>query len=140
MDTLQHFLEAGCRPEELFFITGADAILEILTWRRHEEAIRYDAALPCCERRQPRDRPPPLQRLCPDALVLNYTNPMSILTLAALQGTTMRTVGLCHSIQDNRMSRFVQAKGAAGGFASVYNQTGLYDKYLTEQAIQRLGT
>ena len=39
------------------------------------------------------------ERLCPDALVLNYTNPMSILTLAALQGTSMHTVGLCHSVQ-----------------------------------------
>ncbi len=39
------------------------------------------------------------EQLCPRALVLNYTNPMSILTLAALVGTTMRTVGLCHSVQ-----------------------------------------
>jgi len=39
------------------------------------------------------------ERLCPDAWVLNYTNPMSILTMAALQGTRMRTVGLCHSVQ-----------------------------------------
>lgn len=39
------------------------------------------------------------EALCPDAWVLNYTNPMSILTLAALQGTSMRTVGLCHSVQ-----------------------------------------
>jgi alpha-galactosidase len=39
------------------------------------------------------------EELCPDAWVLNYTNPMSILTLAALTGTTMRTVGLCHSVQ-----------------------------------------
>jgi alpha-galactosidase len=39
------------------------------------------------------------ERLCPQALVLNYTNPMSILTLVALTGTTMRTVGLCHSVQ-----------------------------------------
>jgi len=39
------------------------------------------------------------ERLCPAALVLNYTNPMSILTLAALTGTAMRTVGLCHSVQ-----------------------------------------
>ncbi|HXT37669.1 MAG TPA: alpha-glucosidase/alpha-galactosidase, partial [Chloroflexota bacterium] len=38
-------------------------------------------------------------RLCPGAWVLNFTNPMSILTLAALQGTRMRTVGLCHSVQ-----------------------------------------
>ncbi|HEY6541787.1 MAG TPA: alpha-galactosidase [Ktedonobacteraceae bacterium] len=39
------------------------------------------------------------ERLCPQAWVLNYTNPMSILTLAALTGTSMRTVGLCHSVQ-----------------------------------------
>ena len=39
------------------------------------------------------------ERLCPQALVLNYTNPMSILTLAALTQTTMQAVGLCHSVQ-----------------------------------------
>jgi len=39
------------------------------------------------------------ERLCPDALVLNYTNPMSILTLAALRATRMKVVGLCHSVQ-----------------------------------------
>src|SRR5262245_17211082 len=40
VDTIRHFLEAGCATEDLFFITGADAILEILTSHRHEEAIR----------------------------------------------------------------------------------------------------
>jgi alpha-galactosidase len=39
------------------------------------------------------------EELCPDALVLNYTNPMSILTLAALRATDMQVVGLCHSVQ-----------------------------------------
>ena len=39
------------------------------------------------------------ERLCPQALILNYTNPMSILTLAALTQTSMQTVGLCHSVQ-----------------------------------------
>ncbi|MBV9231901.1 MAG: alpha-glucosidase/alpha-galactosidase, partial [Chloroflexi bacterium] len=39
------------------------------------------------------------EQLCPQAWVLNYTNPMSILTFAALVGTGMRTVGLCHSVQ-----------------------------------------
>jgi alpha-galactosidase len=39
------------------------------------------------------------ERLCPNAIVLNYTNPMSILTYAALKGTRMQTVGLCHSVQ-----------------------------------------
>lgn len=38
-------------------------------------------------------------RLCPDALVLNYTNPMSILTLAATRATGLQVVGLCHSVQ-----------------------------------------
>jgi alpha-galactosidase len=41
------------------------------------------------------------ERLCPRALVLNYTNPMSILTLVALRGSKMSAVGLCHSIQNN---------------------------------------
>jgi alpha-galactosidase len=40
-----------------------------------------------------------VQRVAPDAVVLNYTNPMSILTLAALRATDLQVVGLCHSVQ-----------------------------------------
>lgn len=40
-----------------------------------------------------------IERLCPQAVVLNYTNPMSILTLAALRATDLQVVGLCHSVQ-----------------------------------------
>jgi alpha-galactosidase len=49
------------------------------------------------------------EQLCPDAWVLNYTNPMSILTLVALIGTGMRTVGLCHSVQgtSETLARFL---------------------------------
>jgi len=39
------------------------------------------------------------EQLCPDALVLNYTNPMSILCLAAARASKMRVLGLCHSVQ-----------------------------------------
>jgi alpha-galactosidase len=39
------------------------------------------------------------ERLCPEALVLNYTNPMAMLCLAAARASTMRVVGLCHSVQ-----------------------------------------
>ncbi|MBW2280591.1 MAG: alpha-glucosidase/alpha-galactosidase [Deltaproteobacteria bacterium] len=39
------------------------------------------------------------ERLCPDAIVLNYTNPMSMMCLAAARESTMRVVGLCHSVQ-----------------------------------------
>lgn len=39
------------------------------------------------------------EKLCPDALVLNYTNPMSMMCLAAGRSSPMRVVGLCHSVQ-----------------------------------------
>jgi alpha-galactosidase len=39
------------------------------------------------------------RRLAPDAMILNYTNPMSILTLAAARTTSQPVVGLCHSVQ-----------------------------------------
>jgi len=39
IDTIQHF-QREAPAAELFFITGADTILELLTWRRHEEVIR----------------------------------------------------------------------------------------------------
>lgn len=40
-----------------------------------------------------------IEKLAPDALLLNYTNPMAIVTGAILKGTSVRTVGLCHSVQ-----------------------------------------
>jgi alpha-galactosidase len=39
------------------------------------------------------------ERLCPRALVLNYTNPMAMLCLAAGRTSAMSIVGLCHSVQ-----------------------------------------
>ena len=40
-----------------------------------------------------------MEKVCPDALMLNYTNPMAILTGALLKATDIRVVGLCHSVQ-----------------------------------------
>ncbi len=40
-----------------------------------------------------------VERLCPSAVVMNYTNPMSALTLLALRATPLQVVGLCHSVQ-----------------------------------------
>ena len=40
-----------------------------------------------------------IEELCPRAIVMNYTNPMSALTLLALRATRLRAVGLCHSVQ-----------------------------------------
>lgn len=36
--------------------------------------------------------------LCPDALLLNYVNPMAINQWALHRGSSIRTVGLCHSV------------------------------------------
>ncbi len=40
-----------------------------------------------------------MEEVCPDALFLNYTNPMAILTGYMLRYTGVKTVGLCHSVQ-----------------------------------------
>jgi alpha-galactosidase len=39
-----------------------------------------------------------IEELCPLALVINYSNPMSAMVLTALQATSLQVVGLCQSI------------------------------------------
>ena len=40
-----------------------------------------------------------MERYCPDALLLNYTNPMAMLCAALQRQTTISVTGLCHSVQ-----------------------------------------
>ena len=40
-----------------------------------------------------------MEELCPHALMLNYTNPMVMICWAVSELTTIRNVGLCHSVQ-----------------------------------------
>jgi alpha-galactosidase len=40
-----------------------------------------------------------MEKVCPDAWFLNYTNPMAMVTGAMQRATAVRTVGLCHSVQ-----------------------------------------
>lgn len=40
-----------------------------------------------------------MEKLCPQAILLNYTNPMSILCHAMQRKTFIRVSGLCHSVQ-----------------------------------------
>lgn len=40
-----------------------------------------------------------MEKVCPNALLLNYTNPMSILSGYMQRYTKVKTVGLCHSCQ-----------------------------------------
>jgi alpha-galactosidase len=40
-----------------------------------------------------------IEEVCPDALFLNYTNPMAILSGYMQRYTNVKTLGLCHSVQ-----------------------------------------
>ena len=40
-----------------------------------------------------------IEELCPDAVVLNYTNPMSIMCLSSAMASPAKVLGLCHSVQ-----------------------------------------
>lgn len=40
-----------------------------------------------------------MEQVCPDAIFLNYTNPMAMLTLAMLKSSPIKTIGICHSVQ-----------------------------------------
>ena len=39
-----------------------------------------------------------MEAVCPDAWLLNYTNPLAILVRAVSEATSIRVVGLCHSV------------------------------------------
>ena len=40
-----------------------------------------------------------MEVLCPDALLLNYVNPMAMLCWAIAESSNIQTIGLCHSVQ-----------------------------------------
>ena len=40
-----------------------------------------------------------MERYCPDAVLLNYTNPMAMLCYAMQRETNVKVTGLCHSVQ-----------------------------------------
>jgi alpha-galactosidase len=52
-----------------------------------------------------------MERLCPNAWLLNYTNPMAIACWAINEATSVPNVGLCHSIQNTarQLSEYIGA-------------------------------
>jgi alpha-galactosidase len=40
-----------------------------------------------------------MEKVCPDAIFLNYVNPMAMITGGILQGSNIQAIGLCHSVQ-----------------------------------------
>ncbi len=62
--------------------------------------------------------------VCPNAWLLNYTNPMAILTGGMLRGSPVKTVGLCHSVQ--------------GCVRSLMDSLSLADQYPPEEVIAHI--
>ena len=52
-----------------------------------------------------------IETLCPDAIVLNYTNPMAMLCWAATEYSDVQFIGLCHSVQGTT-KQLAEAAGA----------------------------
>lgn len=52
-----------------------------------------------------------METLCPNALMLNYTNPMVMICWALNEMTSIRNVGLCHSVQGtaNQLADYIGA-------------------------------
>jgi alpha-galactosidase len=55
-----------------------------------------------------------IEKYCPDAFLLNLSNPMSRVTLAINQGTRVRNVGMCHEmpIGIQRLARMLRIRAA----------------------------
>jgi len=53
-----------------------------------------------------------MEKLCPDALLLNYTNPMAMICWAVNDYTHIKNVGLCHSVQGTsaELSRYIVSR------------------------------
>jgi hypothetical protein len=45
-----------------------------------------------------------------------------------------------HDVQSNRMTRLEQVKAVGGGYQMRVNDESMFEQYLTEAAIRRLGT
>jgi len=44
-----------------------------------------------------------MEKVCPNAVLLNYTNPMAMLVSAIQKQTSIKVTGLCHSVQGSSM-------------------------------------
>jgi len=65
-----------------------------------------------------------MEELCPDALLMNYTNPMAIICWSVYEGTKVNVVGLCHSVQGTAytLSNYINAPpGEVSYFAAGIN-------------------
>jgi alpha-galactosidase len=123
-------IEAGNRPAKVTAtlnraeaLEGADVVLTTIltgsteTWRSDIEIPKkYGVDINVGDTRGPsgifrflRTLPPmqeivrDMERYCPDAMLLNYTNPMAMLCGALQRTTDIPVTGLCHSVQGTAM-------------------------------------
>lgn len=72
-----------------------------------------------------------IQEVCPDALFLNYTNPMAVLTNVMNTYGGVNTVGLCHSVQVCIRDLFenlgMDAEGVKSKIAGINHQAWLLE-------------
>lgn len=54
-----------------------------------------------------------MERICPEAVLINFTNPLSCVTGVVLRETAVRAYGLCHSVED-LATYFGRIYGCAG--------------------------
>jgi alpha-galactosidase len=107
-------------PERIEALPGADYVVTSIavdrdsTWQAdHELALKHGFASVLSENGGPgglshtlRSIPPMLaiakdvERLAPDALLLNYTNPENRVCLAVHRYTKVRSIGLCHGVAE----------------------------------------
>ncbi|HEX7620434.1 MAG TPA: alpha-galactosidase [Anaerolineales bacterium] len=123
-------IEAGKRPatvsatlDRAKALKGADVVLTTIlsgsteVWRHDIEIPRkYGVDINVGDTRGPsgifrflRTLPPmmdivhDMEKYCPDAILLNYTNPMAMLCGALQRQTAIPVTGLCHSVQGTAM-------------------------------------
>lgn len=68
-----------------------------------------------------------MEELCPDAIFINYVNPMAINCWAMNRASGVRTVGLCHSVQ-------FTAEGIAGSLGVPYEEVSYRSAGINHQA------
>jgi len=123
---IEKLITAGNRPAKVEATTdravalkGADVVLTTIlagsteVWRHDIEIPKkYGVDINVGDTRGPsgifrflRTLPPmmtilrDMERVCPDAVLLNYTNPMAMLCSALQRSTHIPVTGLCHSVQ-----------------------------------------
>jgi len=119
----ERMVQAGKCPAKVEALAGADAVLctilvgDAEVWGHDTEfALKYGVDVNIGDTRDPSgssralraipvmlDIIKDVERLCPDAIFLNYANPMAMLCRALQRESFVRVSGLCRSVQGTAM-------------------------------------